>query len=96
LVSNKVYLQIVEEVDITAETRRSAEVRREKRQNPIICKGKDKNRKKDLYMKWLCHLCVSAVKAGMIFGKRLQKICFYRIKVSFNCKANLLQHGGAL
>jgi hypothetical protein len=51
LVSNKVYLQIGETDCITAETRRwrshscksaygTAEIHREKRQNPIICKGK--------------------------------------------------------
>jgi hypothetical protein len=47
LVSNKVYLQIGDAGLITAETQRSAEVRREERQKPKFHIGKVKINKKD-------------------------------------------------
>ena len=46
LVSNKVFLRIGETGCITAETRRTAEIRGEERQKPKLNIGKDKNSKK--------------------------------------------------
>jgi hypothetical protein len=44
-----------EKVDITAEARRSAEIRREEKQNRIFVREKAKTGKKNLYIKWLRH-----------------------------------------
>jgi hypothetical protein len=49
LVSNKVYLQIGETGNITAEAQRSAEIRGEERQEPVIYKRKEKTAKRYLY-----------------------------------------------
>jgi hypothetical protein len=55
LVSNKVNLQMGKTNCITAEARRSAEMREEERQEVYFCMRKEKTRKRYLYIKWLHH-----------------------------------------